>query len=64
MSKIIKFLSSCITYCSYPGGFWFRVYGVGLRVQDRTMHPALFSERNGYIKVLRVGKWSIRVITN
>ena len=59
--------SGCIgklfTYCSYDGGFWFRVYGVGLSIQDREKHPALFSERNGYTKVLRIGKWAIRMLS-
>lgn len=41
------------------GLFWFRLFGWGLRVADRRIHPALFSERTGRIWVLRVGPWSI-----
>lgn len=41
------------------GSFWFRVFGIGLSIQNREIHRALFSERNGYRKVLRVGKWAI-----
>ena len=35
-------------------GFWFRVFGYGLSVRDRTKTKALFSERNGLILVLRI----------
>lgn len=56
-------ISKYFSWCRYDGGLWFRIYGVGLRIQDRNKHPALFSERNGHTKVLRIGKWSIRVIT-
>jgi len=44
-------------------GFWFRIFGYGLSFQNREKYPALFSERNGYVKVLRIGRWSIRVLT-
>jgi hypothetical protein len=43
----------------WDGGFWFRVFGYGIRVADRSKHPAVFGERDGYIWVLRIGKWSI-----
>jgi len=42
------------------GHFWFRVFGYGLSFMNRDIHPPLFSERNGYSKVLRIGKWSIK----
>ncbi len=41
------------------GFFWFRFFYRGLSFMDRTIHKAPFSERNGYKKVLRVGKWAI-----
>ena len=34
--------------------FWFRVFGWGLCVGLSKSYPPLFSERYGYIKVLRV----------
>jgi len=43
-------------------GFWFRIFGIGLTVQDRSKTPALFSERNGYVKVLSIGKWAIKLL--
>jgi len=37
-------------------GFYFRIRGYGLSVQrDR---QKLFSERNGYKRVLRIGSWA------
>lgn len=46
----------------YKGGFWFRVFGYGVRVQNRELHPALFSERTGRVKAARLGKWSVKVL--
>lgn len=43
----------------YDGGFWFRVLGFGISVRNKAKHPPLFSERNGYRKVLRIGKWGV-----
>lgn len=40
--------------------FWFRVFGFGLRVADRSVIPSLFSEREGLCYVIRWGKWSIK----
>jgi hypothetical protein len=62
--RLLDRIVSCFTYCKYDGGLWFRVYGVGLSVQDRSKHPALFSERNGHVKVLRCGKWALRLLCN
>lgn len=39
------------------GGFYFRICGYGLSVQLDV--PVFFSERNGYRRVLRVGRWAI-----
>lgn len=44
----------------YDGGYWFRVFGYGISVSDRRKHPALFSERNGYVKVLRIGHYAVK----
>lgn len=46
----------------YRGGFWFRWLGYGLSVQDRTIHPPLFSERNYYTDVKRIGKYSVKIL--
>lgn len=46
----------------YDGGCWFRVFGYGLRVVDRSKHPPLWSERNGRRRVLQVGRYSISLL--
>lgn len=40
-------------------GFWFRVYGYGLVVSNARPY---FSERNGFVRVLRIGRWGISVL--
>ena len=47
----------------WDGGWWFRICGFGIRCADRSKHRALFSERNGLVKVLRIGRWSFRFLT-
>lgn len=41
---------------------WFRLFGKGLKWKDITVHPLIFSERNGYVKYLKIGKWSIGLL--
>jgi hypothetical protein len=48
---------------THQGGFWLRVFGRGLSVQDRRVLPAMFSERNGYRRVLRIGPWAIEPLS-
>lgn len=43
-------------------GFWFRIFGYGVRVQDRSKEEALFSEREGLLKVYRIGRYSILLL--
>ena len=54
-------LSSIIARYSYPGGFWIRILGRGISIVDKSKHPPLFGERNGYRRVLRIGKWGIEL---
>lgn len=44
-------------WVSHEDGFYFRVLGYGLSVQRN--RPVLFSERNGYKRVLRIGRWAV-----
>lgn len=41
---------------------WFRIFGCGLKWKDVTVHPLLFSERNGYSKGKLIGKWYIGIL--
>lgn len=44
------------------GGWWFRVWGLGLSCTDHRVTPPLFSERNGYLRRLHVSPWCLRVL--
>ena len=46
----------------YDGGFWIRIMGRGISIVDKHKHPPLFSERHGYRKVLRIGRWGIEFL--
>lgn len=43
-------------------GFWFRLFGYGITVNDRSKYPAPFSIRYGYRKELRIGKYGIQIL--
>ena len=43
----------------YKWGFWFRLFGYGLNVNN---NPPLFSQRNGYTKMIKIGKIKIILI--
>jgi hypothetical protein len=51
-------------FCHYCGDgiCWFRVYGYGLCYADRDKYPPLFSERNGLVWYVRVGRHSIKIL--
>lgn len=42
-----------------PGILWFRVFGVGLSFQDASVEPLLFSQRNRFSKMLRIGDFVV-----
>ena len=50
-------------FSKYSGdGFWwfrFGSKGPGIKAKQITKHLLLFSERNGYTKFIRIGKWII-----
>lgn len=58
-SRTIRKLFS---WYAYEGGFWIRICNHGLEFIDKSKYPPLFSERNGYKKVLRIGKWGIEFL--
>lgn len=49
------------SFCKYRGGFWLRVFGYGLAVNDRSQY-APFSVRNGYQRELRIGRYGIKFL--
>jgi len=44
------------------GFFWFRILGLGLHFTDGRRNPPCFSERYGYLKFLKVGRFRIRIL--
>jgi len=51
-----------LQYDFRKGGFWFRVFGIGLSVINRDIYPAPFSVRHGFRKELRVGKFGVKYL--
>lgn len=43
-----------------PGFGWIRVVGYGLCWKDTRRIRNLFSERNGYATLLRIGHWQLK----
>ena len=41
---------------------WFRVLGYGLHISDKNVNLPLFSERNGLVKVYRIGNWGFKFL--
>jgi hypothetical protein len=48
-----------VSWHYYDGGFWLRIMGRGISVVNKQKHLPLFSERNGYRRVRRIGKWGV-----
>ena len=46
----------------YPGGWWVRLWGRGLRCVDHRRMPPLFSERQGIGHYLHLGPWCLATI--
>lgn len=41
---------------------WFRIFGLGLKFKDVTIHGLTFTQRNKFKKRLRIGKWAIGIL--
>ena len=44
------------------GFWWFRVFGYGLSYVNLTNGKLSFSERNGFSRYIKIGRWSFRWI--
>ncbi len=52
-----------VFYAYHDNGFlWFRIFGFGIVIKDTTKHAPSFSEKYGYTKTLRLGKYSISML--
>lgn len=45
------------------GVAWLRVCGFGVVVKDRTVCPELYSERNGLRRLVRLGRYTMTLLT-
>ena len=61
-SGLRHWLRCLVRFHFYDGGGWVRLFGHGLSIQDKDKHPPLFSERNAYRKVFRLGKWGFEFL--
>ncbi|AIX48867.1 hypothetical protein PSNIH1_00620 [Pantoea sp. PSNIH1] len=43
--------------------FWFRLFGYGLNVIDRSVFPPLYSTRKGLRKEIRIGKFGVHILS-
>jgi hypothetical protein len=48
-----------LSYNNGGGIFWIRFFGIGFSVKNTNIVPLRFSERNGYTKSIKVGKFYI-----
>jgi hypothetical protein len=53
-----------LEYYITKGARWFRIFGFGLQWKNTTIHPLLFSQRNGYTRGITIGKWWIGFLTD
>lgn len=57
----MRLIISADTYlCVGSFGFFLRVCGVGLQIEKN--RPLLFSERIGFRRVYRLGRWSLEFL--
>ena len=62
-SKSLKLFGVTIASFYYHKGFgWFRLFGRGIKWKDTTRHSLIFSERYGYVKSFKIGKWLIGIL--
>ena len=59
MNSVPKILFS---HYSTKGLMWFRFFGVGLCIKNIHLHPLLFSERRGKVRIIKIGKWAVKVL--
>ena len=51
-----------IKYYRGNGRFWIRFFGIGFAIRDIAKHGLSFSERGGYEKYIRLGKWVVTLL--
>jgi hypothetical protein len=62
MQMTLTYFVKGIFYGGYGNRqFWIKllIIGRGFSIKDSTVHPLTFSQRNGFEKYLKIGKWVI-----
>ena len=59
MSKEVVIRGKRFQLYKHDWGLWFRLFGYGLSIIDRSMQKEPFSIRNGYQKTFRIKHWTI-----
>lgn len=44
----------------WRAGCWFRIFGYGLVIRRESPFGLFFSERNGYVRIVRVCGWVVK----
>jgi len=57
-----RFESRLLKMYYTKGMFWLRVFEIGLWFASYRVHPPLFSERNGFVHTLSLGKWRVKAL--
>jgi hypothetical protein len=56
----LKLFGICILSFYYNNRFgWIRLFGIGVKWKDFSIHPLIFSERHNFEKYLKLGNWII-----
>lgn len=50
----------CWSYAE--GSLWFRIFGLGLSISDIRKWPQTFSQRNGYTRWFKLGRFKIVIL--
>lgn len=52
-------MKQVIKYFYRDNFFWIRIFGYGIGIKDVNKYPLTFSQRNGYYKHIKIGKWIV-----
>jgi len=53
------FKNKIFSYFYGDNFYYIRIFRIVIKIKDTKIYPMLFSERNGFIKGFKIGKWRI-----
>jgi hypothetical protein len=62
VAELVKLKIMAFYYCYFNRFGFFRIFGVGLYWKYTGTHSLSFSERNGYVKGIKIGNWYLGVL--